>query len=308
MPLDPDVAALIKALDEQGFQSFEKIGVDATRAAVASFTGLQLPPRGVADVIEAHFGPSPQQRLRIYVPHGDGPAPVVLHIHGGGFVAGGLDVVDERARALALDAGAVVVSATYRRAPEAKFPSAHDDAFAALQWTAKEIGAYGGDADRIAVMGDSAGANLAAAAVLRARREGGPTFGAQVLLYPLIDPLADTASRRDYAEGYLVHLEALAWFGAQYVNGPEDAVDPRLALPRNDLSGLPPTLVVTTECDPLRDEGEDFADQLRRAGNATTTIRVEGLVHAIYWASAAVPRSNDIHAAVVQHLRASLHR
>jgi acetyl esterase len=175
-----------------------------------------------------------------------------------------------------------------------------------LQWTAKEIGARRGDPDRIAVMGDSAGANLAAAAVIRARDEGGPAIRSQVLLYPLVDPLADTASRADYAEGYLLHLDALAWFGAQYVNGPDDVTDPRLALPRNDLGGLPPTLVVTTEYDALRDEGEAFAEQLRRSGTTVTARRIGGLAHALYWASAAVPRSREIHDAVVGHLRASL--
>lgn len=306
MPLDPDVQALIDGLAAQGFQSFEKVGVDATRAAVDSFTGLQQPARDVAAVVEAEYGPSPEQRLRIYRPFGDGPLPVLLYVHGGGFVAGGLDVVDERARALALDAGAVVVSTTYRRAPEARFPAAHDDVFAALQWTAKEIGAHSGDPDRIAVMGDSAGANLAAAAVIRARDESAPPVRSQVLLYPLVDPVAETASRAEFAEGYLIHLDALAWFGAQYVSGPDDVADPRLALGRNDLAALPPTLVVTTEYDTLRDEGESFAAALAEAGTPTTRTRVDGLVHALYWASGAVPRSAEIHDAVLAHLRASL--
>ncbi|BBG03321.1 MULTISPECIES: alpha/beta hydrolase [Pseudonocardia] len=306
MPLDPDVKALIDGLGAQGFQSFEKLGVDGTRAAVDSFTGLQLPAREVAAVVDASYGPAPEQRLRIHVPHGDGPFPVVLYVHGGGFVGGGLDVVDERARALALDAGAVVVTATYRRAPESRFPAAHDDAFAALRWTAGEIAAHGGDPARIAVLGDSAGANLAAAAVIRARDEGGPAVRSQVLLYPLVDPAAETAARTEYAEGYLLHLEALAWFGAQYVTGPGDVTDPRLALPANDLAGLPPTLVLTTEFDPLRDEGESFAAALDAAGTPVTATRADGLVHAVYWASGAVPRSSEVHDAVLAHLRSSL--
>lgn len=306
MPLDPAVAALLDGLARTGFRSFETIGVDATRQAVDSFTSLQKPPRAVAAVADVTYGPDPAHRARIYVPPGTGPFPVVVHVHGGGFVAGGLDVVDEPVRALALDAAAVVVSVTYRRAPEARFPAAHDDVLAALRWTAKEISAHGGDPDRIAVMGDSAGANLAAAAVLRARDDGEPAVRSQVLLYPLVSPTADTASRREFAEGYLIHLDALAWFGAQYVRGPADLVDPRLALDAADLAGLPPTLVVTAECDTLRDEGEAFAAQLRAAGVPVTARRVDGLVHALYWASAAVPRSAEIHAAVVDHLRGTL--
>ncbi|GAA4708882.1 alpha/beta hydrolase [Pseudonocardia yuanmonensis] len=306
MPLDSDVAALIAELDRQGFQSFEKIGVEATRHAIDSFAGLQKPKREVANIADVSYSSDPQQRARVYVPPGNGPFPVVVYIHGGGFVAGGLDIVDEPVRALALDVRAVVVSVTYRRAPEARFPAAHDDAFSALQWTAKEIGAYGGDPDRIAVMGDSAGANLACAAVIRARDAGEPGVRSQVLLYPLVDPTADTASRREFAEGYLIHLDALQWFGAQYVTGPDDVADPRLALTRNALDGLPPTLVVTTEYDTLRDEGEDFARRLDSAGVKVTRTRIAGLAHALYWASGAIARSAEIHEAAVEHLRSTL--
>ncbi|MGW4589673.1 alpha/beta hydrolase [Amycolatopsis thermoflava] len=306
MPLDPAVRALLDGLAQQGFQSFEKIGLEATRETIASFTGLQKPKRGFSRTSEVSYGPDPAHRARIYVPPGDGPFPVVLYVHGGGFVAGGLDVVDEPVRALALDAEAVVVSVTYRLAPEAKFPAAHDDVFAALRWTAKEISAHGGDPARIAVVGDSAGGNLAASAVIRARDEGEPAVRAQALVYPLVNPVADTASRREYAEGYLLHLDALRWFGAQYCASPEDAVDPRLALDRNDLSGLPPTLVVTTEYDTLRDEGEAFADALSAAGTDARAVRMDGLVHAAYWATAAIPRGAEIHRAVVEHLRAVL--
>jgi acetyl esterase/lipase len=301
--LDPDVQALLDGLAAQGAQSFEKIGVDATRAAVDSIVGLQLPSREVADVVEASYGPHPEQRLRIHVPPGDGPFPVVLYLHGGGFVAGGLDVVAERASALALDAGAVVVTAGYRRAPEARFPAAHDDAFAALLWTARKIGTHGGAADRITVLGDSAGAMLAAAATIRARDEGAPAVRSLALLYPLVDVGAETVSRAEFAEGYLLHRAALDWFREQYLATADEASDPRLALLRNKLSGLPPTLVVTVECDPLRDEGEMFAAALRAAGTPVRQERIEGLVHAMYWASAAVKRSSELHDAVLEHLQ-----
>src|SRR6266446_8604075 len=213
MPLDPTVAQLIHGLQQQGVQSFEKIGVEATRAAVDSFTGLQLAPGEVARTAEVSYGSDPQQRARFYVPAGDGPFPVVLYLHGGGFVGGGLAVADEPARALAGDAGVIVVAATYRRAPEARFPAAHDDALQALEWVVKEVAEYGGDPQRIAVVGDSAGGNLAASVVNRARDAGEPQVRAQVLIYPLIDPIAGTTSRQECAEGYLLHLTALEWFG-----------------------------------------------------------------------------------------------
>jgi acetyl esterase len=303
VPLDPDVDVLMKMLGEQGFRSFEELGIEGTRSAVTSFTNLQKPPQDVAYVSEEAYGPAGENRARIYVPPGDGPLPVVLYVHGGGFVAGGLDVVDEPVRALALDVGAIVVSTTYRLAPEARFPAAHDDVFAALRWTAGAISAYGGDAERLAVVGDSAGANLAAAAVIRARDAGAPTVRAQALLYPLVDPVADTPSRHEFAEGYLIHRAALEWFNKQYLTKPSDTDDPRLALHRNNLTNLPATLILTTEFDPLRDEGEAFAAALQDAGVAVTARRIDGLVHALFWASAAVPRSAEIHAALVRHLR-----
>jgi acetyl esterase/lipase len=306
MPLDPSVAALLDGLAQQGFRSFEQIGVEATRGAIASFTELQNPPRDVAAVVDVTYGPDPAHRARVYTPPGDGPLPVVLLVHGGGFVGGDLDVIDEPARALALDTGAIVVTATYRLAPEARFPSAHDDVLTALQWTAKEIAAHGGDPERLAVLGDSAGANLAASAVIRARDAGESAVRSLVLLYPLVNPVADTASRRQFAEGYLMHLAALQWFGAQYVTGHADVTDPRLALDHNTLEGLPPTLVLTVEYDTLRDEGEQLAGALRDAGVEVTAVRIDGLVHALYWASAAVPRSAEIHAAAVDHLRSTL--
>jgi acetyl esterase len=257
---------------QQGFRSFEQIGLEATRGAIASFTALQHPPRQVAGVADTTYGPDPAQRARVYIPPGNGPFPVILLVHGGGFVGGGLDVVDERARALALDVSAVVVAATYRLAPEARFPSAHDDVLAALQWTARGISAHRGDPQRVALLGDSAGANLAASAAIRARDAGEPAIRSLVLFCPLVNPVAD----------------------------------PRLALDRNPLAGLPPTLVVTVEYDPLRDEGEQFAAALRASGVDVTSTRIDGLVHTTYSASAAVPRSAEIHNAAVRHLRTSL--
>ena len=175
----------------QGLKAFEHSTVEEARAVVATFTGLQAPPEPVARVEDADYESGGAQiALRVYVPEGDGPHPVVLYFHGGGFVAGDLDVVDEPARAVANGAGAIVVAATYRRAPEHRFPAAADDASAALQWVADHVGSYGGDPGNVVVMGDSAGGNLAAVTALRARDEGGPRLRGQVLVYPVIDPNA----------------------------------------------------------------------------------------------------------------------
>ena len=221
MPVDPQVQALLDGLAEQGTKSFEQIGVAATRAVVETFTGLQRPAPAVARVIDGTYpGPVGAQPLRIYIPEGEGPLPIVVYFHGGGFVAGGLPVVDEPARALANDVGAIVVAAGYRLAPEHKFPAATDDTFAALRWVADHAGDFGGDPARIAVMGDSAGGSLAAVAAQRARDGGGPRLVAQVLVYPVVDPTARLASRELFGEGYVITAAGLDWFWEQYLGSP----------------------------------------------------------------------------------------
>lgn len=308
MALDPTVAGLIAELDDQGFRSFEQLGVEGTRAVVESFTDLQKQPQEVAQVIDAAYGSHPEQTLRLFVPAGEGPFPVLVYIHGGGFVGGSLAVVEEPARALANDLGAIVAAVTYRRAPESRFPAAADDAFTALQWVAGNIAGHGGDPARVAIGGDSAGGNLAAAAAQRAVAEGAPALRAQVLIYPLIDPIAETESRKLFSEGYIIHLAALEWFGSQYVTDAADVTHPYLAVNRANPAGLPPTLIVTNECDPLRDEAEQYGEQLAESGVDTQIRRFDGLVHGVFWMSGAIPRQAEQHRAVVDFLAAKLRR
>lgn len=301
MALDPAVAELIDDLQQQGFPSFEHLGVDGTRAVVHGFTNLQKPPQEVAAVIEATYGDSPEQALRLFIPDRQGPLPVLVYVHGGGFVGGGLDVVEEPARALANDTGAIIAAVTYRRAPETKFPGAADDVLAALHWVAANAGRHGGDTTRIAIAGDSAGGNLAAVTAVRALE--GPSLCAQVLIYPLIDPGAETASRKEYSEGYIIHLAALEWFGGQYIGSPEDLVHPHFAVNRSEsLAGLPPTLVLTNEYDTLRDEAEQYGRQLSESGVETDVRRFDGLVHGVFWMSGAIPRQTEQHRAIVEFL------
>lgn len=307
MPLDPAVAALLQVMAQQGRSDYADLSIGQVRAGVDMMRNLQKPPQEVARVVEVAYGPEAEQALRVYVPAVPGALPVVVHYHGGGFVTGGLDLIDEPSRALANDVGAIVVAVTYRKAPESKFPSAHEDAWAALEWVAGHIGEHGGDPDRIAVLGDSAGGNLAAAVALRARDCGGPALRAMALLYPVVAPLADTPSRREYAAGYVIDASALEYYGALLVSSPADALDPRLSLDRvASLAGLPPTLVLTNEFDMLRDEGEAFARRLAEAGVDVTARRFDGLVHIVYWMSGAVPRQAEMHAAVVEFLRRQL--
>jgi acetyl esterase len=304
MPVDPYVQSLLDGLAEQGLKSFEQIGVAATRAVVETFTGLQRPATAVARVIDGTYqGPRGAQPLRIYIPDSDGPLPVVVYFHGGGFVGGGLSVVDEPARALANDVGAIVVAAGYRRAPEHKFPAATDDTFAGLRWVADHAADFGGDPARIAVMGDSAGGNLAAVAALRARDAGCPRLVAQVLVYPVVDPTARLASRELYREGYVITARGLDWFWEQYLGSLADTRNALAAPAKADsLAGLPPTLVLTTEYDVSRDEAEAYAKRLADSGVETECIRFDGLIHGVYWMSGAVPRSGELRDAVTRFL------
>lgn len=303
MPVDAAAQGVIDAL--RGSTPFEKMSVEEARSAVASFVGLQKPHQDVAKVIDtAYPGPAGDQPIRIYVPQAQGPLPVVVYFHGGGFIAGDLAVAEEPNRALANDAGVIVVAASYRLAPEHPFPAATDDTFAALKWVAGNIEQYGGDPSRMAVMGDSAGGNLAAVAAHRCRDEGGPSLSGQVLVYPVIDSTADLGSRAEFREGFIITAADLNSFWAHYLPTPQDAENP-LATPSRaaSLAGLPPALVISTEYEVARDEAEAYASLMAEAGTETETLRVGGLIHGAYWMSGAVPRSSEIHEAVVKFLR-----
>ncbi|MEE2059678.1 alpha/beta hydrolase [Rhodococcus artemisiae] len=305
MALDEHVSQLIDALNSQGFTSFEQFSVEQARGVVDTFTGLQATAQDVARVENLSYpGEVGDLPLRIYVPEGTGPRPVVLYLHGGGFIGGSIDVADEPCRAVANGTGAIVVSAEYRLAPEHPFPAAPDDAYAALIWVAARIADFGGDPDNIVLAGDSAGGNLAAVTALRTRDEGGPRLRGQVLIYPVIDPNSDFPSTREYADGYIITKPGLDWFWNHYLAGPGDASNPYAVPSRaDDLSGLPPALVLTNEYEVGRDEAEDYAARLQDAGVDSVVRRFDGLVHGVFWMSGAVPRSSEVLAAVCDHVR-----
>jgi acetyl esterase/lipase len=199
--------------------------------------------------------------------------------------------------------GALVVSPDYRLAPEHPFPAATDDTLAVLRWAADHIAEYGGDPERIAVGGESAGANLAAVAAQRVRDEGGPRLAAQVLITPPVDPLADTESRKAFAHGPIISTELGARLTALYLGDPSNAASPLAAPARAaDLSSLPPTLVITAEIDPLRDEAEDYARALAAAGVRTECRRFDGLFHTAFSLSGAIPRVAEMQTCIAEFL------
>lgn len=247
-------------------------------AVLRSSRSLQTSPEAVDSVhdVVTEAGLT----LRVYRPLIGVDLPVVVFYHGGGWVMGDLDMHDSTCRRFANQGPFVVVSVDYRLAPECRFPGPLDDAYAGLEWVHQNIDHHGGDARRIAVMGTSAGGNLAAAVAIRARDTGGPPLRAQVLIYPVIDSEMATESYREFSRGYLLEQEQMAWFWDQYIPDAADRLNP-YASPRHtaDLVGLPTALVVTAEYDPLRDEAEEFAHRLGAAGVRVKVERVKGQIH-----------------------------
>ncbi|MBL6454580.1 alpha/beta hydrolase [Belnapia sp. T6] len=281
MPVDPQVQVLLDATGSQ--PPIRSLPVEQVRAMFRAHPLPGVSAGEVAIVVDRCIrGPNGRLGLRVYTPHGTGPFPLLVFFHGGGFVVCDLDTHDAICRNLCAGAACVVVSVDYRLAPEHRFPAAHDDCLTATRWAAEHTRELGANPERVVVGGDSAGGLLAAATALRLRDEGSPRLTGQLLLYPTTDlgtPV--TASMTEYAEGYGLAAADLPWFWEKYLNSPSDAADPRASpLRAPDLRGLPPTMVLTAECDPLRDEGERYAERLLDAGVPTVLSRQAGMIHA----------------------------
>jgi acetyl esterase len=279
MPLDPEVEAVLRLVNAQPAMSSQPIALLRARRAV-----LHLPELAQAAEAEDLLLPGPAGTLpaRLYRPAGAAAGlPMLVFFHGGGFVFGSLDShYDGLCRALCGEAGALVLSVDYRLAPEHKFPAATLDCAAAMRWAAEQAPRLGADPRRLVVAGGSAGGNLAAVTALRLREEGGPKLAGQLLIYPVIDLPAPSPSYRDFAAGYHLTAEDMAWFWQQYLDDPADGAHPYAApLRAASLAGLPPAHVLTAEYDPLRDEGEAYAARLRAAGVAVEQVREAGMIH-----------------------------
>ena len=310
MPLHPEARALLEAMAEQGAPPFECLTVPQAREAASAFVGLQPPPEPVASVVDRTVpGPAGEVPVRIYTPVGVGPKGVLVYFHGGGWVIGDLDVVDGPCRMLANAADVVVVSVDYRLAPEHHHPAAFEDCFAVTQWVAAHALEIGADPARVAVGGDSAGGQLAAAVSLAARDRGSPAIAFQLLIYPVTDFAFDTPSALENGEGYLLQRATMQWFWAHNL-GPTDPGKDQTAFPARADSyvGLPPAFVATAEFDPLRDEGEAYAAVLAAAGVEATAVRYDGMIHGFLWTLGATPAGARMVADAVVALRKALTR
>ena len=221
-------------------------------------------------------------RVRLVWPHHMGPIPVIVYMHGGGWVLGNAGTHDRLVRELAVGAGAAVAFVEYDRSPEARYPVAIEQGYATAQWIAREGGMYGLDPTRMAVAGDSVGGNMTAALTLMAADRGDVRFVHQSMYYPVTDAAMDTGSYAQFAEGYYLTAKAMEWFWDAYAPDADRRSEPYaspLRASEEQLAAVPPALVIVDEADVLRDEGEAYAARLRAAGIAVTTVRYDGAIH-----------------------------
>jgi acetyl esterase len=285
--------------------------VEDARQSLAGFAQLGGEPPPVSQVEERELpGPNGVIPVRVYTPAGSGPFPVLVYFHGGGWVLGSVETHDPVCRSLANAAECVVVSVDYRLAPEHKFPAAAEDCYTATLWVRTIAPLINGDADRIAVGGDSAGGNLAAVVTQMARDRGGPLLSFQLLVYPVTDYyLPGTPSYQGNADGYFLTRDDMEWFWNHYLSGEADAVNPYACPSRAEsLRGLPPALVITAEFDPLRDEGEAYAARLLDAGVAVRLVRYDGMIHGFFSMAGVLDQGKNALALAAAELRSALGR
>ncbi len=280
MPLDPQIAAVLNAAPsglrlptgdaEEAREVFEKI----CRATARYGGTVEV---GATEDVEVDGAEGPL-RARVYRPDAPTPTPTLVFFHGGGWVIGSIETHDLQTRLLCRDAQVTVLSVEYRLAPENRWPAGLEDALAATAWAFDNIDRLGAYAGRVAVGGDSAGGNLAAIVAQELRDR----VAAQLLIYPGIDFAGDYPSRSENGEGYFLTQEEIGWFSLSYLPSLEVIEDPRVSPIRGELAGAPPAVIVTAEYDPLRDEGNAYADALAKAGVPVTHRCFDGMIHGFF--------------------------
>ncbi|RZS80001.1 acetyl esterase/lipase [Motilibacter rhizosphaerae] len=314
--LDPQAQAIVDAHASFGPLPFEILtpelarkqpGPDAAVKKVMEERGIEGPEHvGSVEDLRIPDAAGGEQTLRVYTPAGAaGPLPVIMWIHGGGWVLFDIDTYDASCRGLCNRTGAIVVSPDYRRAPEAVFPASHDDVLAAYRWVVEHAAQLGGDASRIGIGGESVGGNMAPATILQLLQSGEPLPVAEVCVYPLTTGEQFGESMEDAADGRPLNRPLLSWMAMHAFEGvPEGAKDPRIDLlswPQETLRQLPPTLVITDERDVLRSQGQQFAEDLRAAGGDVTLLHVDGVMHEFFGAAAVLDKAAEAQQAAADH-------
>jgi acetyl esterase len=301
--MDPQVQAFLDVVAATKPPGWDSMTPAEARERFSTFAPLlgkgpeevQAQPLQLADRVPARmYRPSP--------PVASGRLPVVVYFHGGGWVLGNLDSHDSLCRRLCQESGCAVIAIDYRLAPEHPYPAALDDSYDATMDIAKRASDWELDANRILVAGDSAGGNLATGVCMRARDRSGPSICGQVLIYPVIDAGCNTPSYERFAEGFGLTRAGMMWFWNHYTgSGPKDGfASPSLA---KDLRGLPPALVVTAECDVLRDEAETYARRLQDSGVPVQSKRYQGVIHGFIHFAGAFDIGKRATSEIAQHIR-----
>ncbi|MEF8790365.1 MAG: alpha/beta hydrolase [Haloarculaceae archaeon] len=307
--LDPQAAALLEELETGVAPPSSTLSVATGRALLDDLFAVEEPePVGSTTDLEIQ-GPSGPIPLRIYLPVESGPSPVLVFLHGGGWVRGSLEAYDGLCRRLTNGAGCVVVSVAYRRAPEHPFPAGLEDCYAATEWAAEHAADIEGDPDRVAVGGDSAGGNLSAAVALAARDRDGPELAHQLLIYPAVNPPSVRwfDAYDENGTGYFLEMDSVEWYLDQYLSGRAD-VGNAYAFPlrARELSGLPAATVLTAGFDPLRDEGVAYAERLAEAGVEVDHRHYEAQIHGFLSLYEHIDEGREAIDEVADRLRAAL--
>lgn len=290
------------------------LDVAQARLAALGYLQLQKPPLQSVTV-EHRFIPGPTADLPIRIMRtidhdAAATSPVVVILHGSGWVIANLDLVDEPARVLAVDTGFTVITVNYQKAPEHPFPVPFDDCLATVRWVSEHADELGVDASAIAVVGDSAGGNLAAAVTAELTRtssdDGSVIVAAQALLYPALDPSRSSESYRLFETGFGLDAADMAWFWRHYL-GAGDADDPRVSpIVCSDVAGLPPTFIASASHDVLRDEAEQYAQRLQQAGIQVNARRYDGMIHGFWWMDGVLDTARELQLDLASFLRSVL--
>jgi len=279
---------ILDAMSDGDFQLTTEVSPQQLRDGMAAGS-MMMEPEAVAEVEDLTIpGPDGNELpIRVYWPMGSNPRqdtlPGVVFFHGGGWVLGSIDTHDNQARSLCNTSGAVMVSVDYRLAPENPFPAGAEDCYAATCWVADNGSQFGINTSRLAVAGDSAGGNLATVVSLMARDRNGPQLSFQLLVYPCCDmDISRWPSMQENKEGFFLSTQVMEWFYNHYRGDADTSASYLAPIRADDLSGLPPALVITAEFDPLRDEGEAYGQRLREAGGEAEVMRVDGVFHGFF--------------------------
>ncbi|MBA2486857.1 MAG: alpha/beta hydrolase [Nitrospira sp.] len=313
---DSQMKAVLDELTELSPKPIETLSADDAREqptpgdAVMKLLkkqGKSTDPQPVGDVENRKIpGADGKIPVRVYTPEGTGPFPIIVYYHGGGWVIATIDTYDSSARALASAANAIVVAVEYRKAPEYRFPAAHEDAYTAYVWTLEHAQEIKGDSSKVAVAGESAGGNLAAAVSMMARDRGKPLPVHQLLIYPVAGYDFNTPSYQKNANAKPLNKAMMPWFFEKYLRSPSDAEHPHISLTKAaNLQGLPPATIIAAEIDPLQSEGRQYADKLQATGVPVTYKNFPGVTHEFFGMSAVLDKAKQAVALAATELKQS---